>query len=519
MLYDHLLRFGPTVPEGAVNLAWIEIPELAPDENTALVACWRYLPGNQVGVDLTRITTSASGDQVLSLPLPAEASRTERGIPGVSVTGSGATHVLGRSVFPIQVLGPIEDPTGAWRLVIRDGCFWRHTVLTQTDLDSTWLGTARTSGGAAAFAAGDDVWLLYSVPEASIQPWENAANHSLTYTGPARVLGEHEVQLLADADGRCRLLTLSSLTVNGVEVLEAPLVYDLDGTAVSGTPASGITQLDPARGLVTLARSLGEEDEVVATSEYVQDYLLYQGYFQPSGAATVFRELDLNPARGHRFVDRSGPRESRDLLESLVKVYALPTAAYKTPTATGAVRRDFYSLIAAAGSGLVQSIVWEWAELGASASGALLGQSAWNTFGYGRYGRAHYATTQSREPDLQDSEWGSVPCAVKLAEVYLGPNALKSSVRVLDTRSRGGGLRATLEIPDLPPALQAEAGTYLDLSGWDGPAIMTDGVVVVDVPKAVLEPGNSPKQFTKEEVEAAVRKHLAAGIHPIIRYL
>jgi hypothetical protein len=62
-------------------------------------------------------------------------------------------------------------------------------------------------------------------------------------------------------------------------------------------------------------------------------------------------------------------------------------------------------------------------------------------------------------------------------------------------------------------------GVNWDIDSWDGQPVMLNGVAVVEVPSAVLTGADGFRAVTAEQVAAAVQRHVAAGIYPIIRYV
>jgi hypothetical protein len=62
-------------------------------------------------------------------------------------------------------------------------------------------------------------------------------------------------------------------------------------------------------------------------------------------------------------------------------------------------------------------------------------------------------------------------------------------------------------------------GWNWDIGSNDGDPVMINGVVVFEVPAAVLTGTNGYRKMTSQQVEEAVQKHVAAGVHWIIRYV
>ena len=105
----------------------------------------------------------------------------------------------------------------------------------------------------------------------------------------------------------------------------------------------------------------------------------------------------------------------------------------------------------------------------------------------------------------------------KLGQVSVNRNSIIDDISLTDTRRRGGGLnqRAVDSINDVID-VQPEAQFFWDLGYFDGKAVPTNGVVIVNVPKTVLESNGGV--MTSDEVRQKVLKHLALGCYPIINY-
>ncbi len=106
----------------------------------------------------------------------------------------------------------------------------------------------------------------------------------------------------------------------------------------------------------------------------------------------------------------------------------------------------------------------------------------------------------------------------ELGSVSLGPHSSVNDVNIIDIRIRGGGVNAlgVEEIEDVK-FYQPEAEMYWDVGYFDGKAIPSHGVLVVEVPKTVLSTNGG--DFTEDEVREKVLKHMALGSFPIINYV
>lgn len=110
------------------------------------------------------------------------------------------------------------------------------------------------------------------------------------------------------------------------------------------------------------------------------------------------------------------------------------------------------------------------------------------------------------------------PGALKLATVMVRETQGNiSDIVLLDTRSRGGGLRESVTLSKMEEVNKATnmplpSEHYWDISNWNNPPYFTNGTIVVELPKSILD------KFTKDEVTKIVNKHVAYGSFVIIDY-
>lgn len=99
-----------------------------------------------------------------------------------------------------------------------------------------------------------------------------------------------------------------------------------------------------------------------------------------------------------------------------------------------------------------------------------------------------------------------------LGEVTLVPNSTVEDVEILDTRSRGGGLIETISTKDAKKT-QPESEFYWDLGFFDGKAFPSNGVLIVTLPRALLD------KYDKDFIQNSVNKHLAAGMVALCEFV
>ncbi|MEW6769991.1 MAG: hypothetical protein AB1330_01175 [Bacillota bacterium] len=234
----------------------------------------------------------------------------------------------------------------------------------------------------------------------------------------------------------------------------------------------GVADVDRAKGLIYIEESVYPQDIVVA--DYVYENLYYE--YRGCDVAGRFFHLNLNPSPGHSFtalVDGPG----------LVVPGDFPSAWRGVPEEVTSCR-------------LLQLCFYLYLRPVAAFSGRELipGSVRYNTL-------FHTTEKEYFDPDspLYD------PTAFLLARVYVRPNSTPQDVVILDTRSRGGGLADGYTHSD-----------YWDIAMADGIAYPGQGVIIARFPRGILKENGG--QFTREEVERAVRRYLAHGVHPAIEY-
>lgn len=103
---------------------------------------------------------------------------------------------------------------------------------------------------------------------------------------------------------------------------------------------------------------------------------------------------------------------------------------------------------------------------------------------------------------------------VLLADVFVIQTVSPSSIDTTDIRIRGGGIKST-NISDALN-LQDQVQWYWDIGYWDGQPYPGMGAILVELPRSILkEVGGN---FTRNQVREIVKRHMANGTYPVIRY-
>lgn len=478
------LKFGPKVPKGAVNLAWISVPEVTPEHNTFLADLAATIPLNRADYFNEPLAGSVSGYTV------------KLGTSGQTHTVTG-TNMVGHFSCPISVMPPIEDPTGAWRIRVSDGVF--KQVVRVPDGDKSWLKAAFPDPNTRVVA-------IYSLPEVRFLPKDATGDNTESVAEEdAFPLDSRTVQL-----SHRDLAAVTRILIND---------QDID----PGDEEQ--IQIDYPSGTITfIKRSVAVTDEIRVSYSYRTSELTYSGFYDEDGK---YKDLDLNPAFGHTY---NGGLMTNSLVGRVVTLYLIPCAAYDYDKAlTGEIE-----IVRAKDAPYSCKSYLRWTSelLGNLPEGHDPTDPAVkvprSTYGHARYGKHHFSATipyEEHGDDNYSDRTGSVgaladyPTAVVLARVYVGSTGDVNSLIVTDTRRRGGGLSDDPAIRSqiLTGEQMLEANTCWDISGWDGDPAMLNGTTVIEVPEALLT--RCGGKFTEAQVEEIVRKRIPVGILPVIRYI
>lgn len=525
---DFELQFGSIVPSGAINLAWVSPPPLNPEENILLMDVVRSIPWNKpnyytdpITASLTNLSINYEGN-ALTLPI------------SVSTLQQQLTHIHS----PISLIQPVEDATNAWNLQVVDGTFTTLSTFASatevyTDRDGntqkSWLLKAAEEG---AWNDGDRLVLIYSIPEVLTAPYltgttrDERQEYNLraveVIDEPVEIADDHTILL-----NNKNIYLISSIKINE-ETIVSTDIY-------KGDSNSEIISIDFENGVIQLTRSITPRENVEVSYRYSQRAYLYKGYYNED--VGMYHDLDLNPSYGHTF-DNGQP--GWKLLSEVVYIYLLPSAAYSYEEyLTGTIN------IHSALKWTQHLIRWESGPCLTLGSTGINGYTppggtdivlSSSTYGHCWYNVSRFASKlpfDSPQVILIDGSVGEGltaggygtlsgnPNAAILAKIYVTPNGIIDSVKLLDTRRYGGGVQEDYELAEhlVTGDQLSEIAACWDTAGWEGDPAMLNGVVVIDIPEDILSGTNGYTQFTEREVEEIVNKHIAAGIKPIIRYV
>lgn len=105
------------------------------------------------------------------------------------------------------------------------------------------------------------------------------------------------------------------------------------------------------------------------------------------------------------------------------------------------------------------------------------------------------------------------PMALKLAEIKLQRSDNEINATILDARRRGGGLKEKIS-KEMIARKHKDSIYFWDISPWDGIAYQSAGVVVIDIPKRVLN------IMSEDDVKNVyLKKYLAEGVFAIVNFI
>jgi hypothetical protein len=101
-----------------------------------------------------------------------------------------------------------------------------------------------------------------------------------------------------------------------------------------------------------------------------------------------------------------------------------------------------------------------------------------------------------------------------LSDVFAIQTLAPKDINRTDIRIRGGGVQERELTGAL--SLQDQTQWYWDVGYWDGQPYPGMGAMLVEIPRSILDEVGG--DFTKEQVQEVVERHIGNGIYPIIKY-
>ena len=242
---------------------------------------------------------------------------------------------------------------------------------------------------------------------------------------------------------------------------------------------------DKQRGIVTTKEFIKDTD-LEAEYSFKNLWYDYKGYYD---AFDRFIHLDLNPRKGHTYTKRTNPyggqmdsietKPTKNLYNKWIYLYLKPEFQLDNNDNT-IVRgsRNQYTLFHTIGNPLQQ--------------------------GHSFIGKHDNQTGHNHAYNVNDVKM--------IAKVYIKPTTNTDKIKIVDTRTRGGGVKK--ELIETLQNIHPETQYYWDIGPWDGKAFPCNGVLVIELPKEVKK-----KFKNQEEIEKKIEEHIAYGTIPIIKFV
>ncbi len=370
-----------------------------------------------------------------------------------------------------------------WYLRIKSGRFLKRITLPYYEVASTeklpeiYIAYPQLLGMVEKPEDIVEVDLEYSLPEYTNQEFYNRPFVLIDKEAPI-ILNEYALQT------RYSPLVLESDT--GVSYLE---VYSVHANQKRHLRVSDV---DAAKGIIYLLDRIREQDDIYIRYAYKEEWYTYRGFEKDK----EFFHLDLNPTQGHRYTIAANGFH-----------HWIPTDKDKESF----VPKDVYST-----------------ELLAKQIHVYLRPKVIRYVDHvnpSRHGNPIPGTMKTKVLYHTDEEWWFNekdykydPTMLRLGKVMLQANSqANENMTILDTRTRGGGLDESLS-REIISQINKESLYHWDIGYFDGEAYQENGVIIIRVPQSILKSDDNPNGFHESEVQAAVAKHEAYGILPIIEY-
>lgn len=304
---------------------------------------------------------------------------------------------------------------------------------------------------------------VYSIPEFFYQDlfWSNGKPYMSTKNELANVLDEHSIKTKYSP-----LKIDLTNTLDEFKIPENILVKDEDGVTYT------VINWDNHNGILKVLERLPEK-RIYLDYDYYAEFHKYNGYYDENNN---FIHLDLNPAAGHFYSKKmlgqeivdSKPHPTYELSNKTIYIYLKPEYIVED----GEITRNQFTLF--------------------------------HTIGHDLHKDAYH-------PLIEDSKYKYTMNDIKLiAKVFITPITNPEEMKVIDTRTRGGGIKDGFV--NMMKELYEEVNYYWDIGNWNGKYYPSNGVVVIELPKEILN------KFSHDEVKAKIEKHLALGVLPVIKY-
>lgn len=448
------ISIGKTVSDNGVNLCYYETLQMTPEDCVQIMASWDDIPGNE--------------DDAIN----------------------GTRQIRVNTVEPLN--------GGKWGLSITPGSFYFTETLRITG-ESTDRLMRLDSGhvqlkeyGTNTFPDWDLTFPIEELALASTDPYPNEVilrwEYSLarnqiqkktqgTYSDPTMTIGYDESSvygLLLETPEHIgkntyKLRNTPIITTESITTKPRMVLY-ANGELINATkfddddsPEFRFTVVDSENGIVSTTRDLTKYEVYVQYIAPIADHKMHATF-----DGTHFCPINLNPVTNQTAISSIGKTISNTIDELRihgVRVYIQPLRCVVTDKA-GNVLKTFEN------TDVKDPLLWCYDD---ETSNAILDQYT-----------------------------------KQLAAIYVKPSTAIGSLKVYDTRSRGGGIREEEIVTDYPDHVK-----YFDIEGvhMDGDVSMENGVVVVKIAQAIYN------EHGEAKIREAIEKSIAGGIAYLIKII
>lgn len=346
----------------------------------------------------------------------------------------------------------------------------------------------------------------------------------------------------------------------------APINEDGEITNISVTVndiSTDVISIDATNGIVNVSAILNPNDKIVVTYIYIEDAYIYKGYYkQINDTESKWIPLDLNPCKGHSYgyydqITGSIKIEpSFKLLNKTICIYAIPAIVTSIPIAINddtinikdkyitsyvdlklrndlvvgntrtEVRTKYSNMFIPFKHDDKQSISWSYIDNSTNMirlynPNFLSGEPI--VVSYTSIGSETDATVLKRtENNVLFHTVGELSLdeidrqrAILIAKLYVRPSSSKDMINLIDTRTRGGGIKP---IDDhIRMNYNPETQYFLDIGNIDGEPLQENAVIIIKVNKYLLKKYGG--LLEELQIEEAIKKHKGVGILPVIQYV
>ena len=515
------MYFGPSIPLSveSIGIAFITGPTLKANNSISTLNAERYAPENYPNLATLNVFGQGVAGSILNVTF---------NVPGTTYNGlvsgfgnwslSGPVQLTGVNWgfnvlnTPIEVSGIHVTPANTWYPTIQPGTVYRFYTVPSYEPANSWL----TRSG---LVAGDQVWLIYSVPE---MQYEYTADVDATFpASPARYKTLKQVVSPISASTfsfRGSIYELDQVLINGVDRSHGALPWNNVGTNAY------VASINNTLKTVQLNDNLQADDYIQITYKTYNDFYEYTGYRDYSG---TWYSFDANPEYGHYIANDQNTflLSSSVALGNNCMIYAIPSAYITTnyqpttpPTTInlGTLNMSivravdwgelYFIMHCIAGDGLVENLV-------------ITQGSPNSTWGHAQFSRNYY-DQQGQYANIYST---SYPSMLPLGNVLLSAPAGLGSVIVADIRQRGGGIPPNFPLASVVTEQGVQlVSSFYDLGLWLGTPVTQGGVAQININTAILttDPNNTnPALFTATEINQIVQSQITPGIDFNIVYV